>query len=75
MLQLRPRSDFGRLMLCPSPSRWLVLARDELSRDEFFACDNDQGVFEQLHSMKFLLVHTLTGPLALFRARCLSRCV
>ena len=75
MLQLRPRSDFGRLMLCPSPSRWLVLARDELSRDEFFACDNDQGVFEQLHFMNFLLVPASTGLLALLRARCLSLCV
>jgi len=58
-----------------SPSRWLVLARDELSRDELSTSDNDQGVFEQLHLMNFLLVHTSTGPLALFRACCLSLCV
>ena len=74
MLQLRPRSDFGRLMLCPSPSRWLVLARDELSRDELFTSDKDQGVFEQLHFMNFLLVHASTGPSALF-VRAASRCV
>ena len=66
MLQLRPRSDFGRLM---------VLARDEFSRDEFFTSDNDQGVFEQLRLMNFLLVYTLRGPLAFLSARCLSLCL
>ena len=67
MLQLRPRSDFGRLM-CSSPSRWLVLARDEFSRDEFFTTsDKDQGVFEQLHLVNVLLVYTLRGPLALLQ--------
>ena len=52
-----------------------MLARDEFSRDEFFTSDNDQGVFEQLHFMNFLLVHASTGLLALLRARCLSLCV
>ena len=62
MLQLRPPSDFGRrMLLVPGPSRWLVLARDEFSRDEFFTSDNDQGVFEQLHLMNFLVVHISTG--------------
>ena len=52
-----------------------MLARDELSRDELSTSDNDQGVFEQLHLMNFLLVHVSTGLLALLRARCLSLCV
>ena len=60
MLQLRPRSDFGRLMLLvPEPLAGARARQDEFSRDEFFACDNDQGVFEQLHSMNFLLTYTL----------------
>ena len=75
MLQLRPRSDFGRLMLLvPEPHRWLVLARAEFSRDEFLTSDKDQGVLEQLHFMNFLLVYTLTGPSALC-VRAASRCV
>ena len=61
MLQLHPGSDFGRLMLL-AREPLAVLARDELSRDEFFTSDKDQGVFEQLHLMNFLLVYTLTGP-------------
>ena len=53
----------------------VVLARDEFSRDEFSTCDNDHGVFEQLHSINILAVQTSTGLLALLRARCLSLCV
>ena len=52
-----------------------MLARDEFSRDELFTSDKDQGVFEQLRVMNLFLVYALTGPLALFRARCLSLCV
>ena len=52
-----------------------MLARDELSRDEFSISDKDQGVFEQLHVINILAVHASTGPSALFRARCLSLCV
>ena len=51
-----------------------MLARDELSRDELSTSDNDQGVFEQLHLMNFLLIYLSTGPLALF-VRAASRCV
>ena len=75
MLQLRPPSDFGRLMLPVPGPLLLVLARDEFSRDEFSTSDNDQGVFEQLHLTNFLLVHTLRGPLEFLSARCLSLCV
>ena len=75
MLQLHPRSDFGRLMLLVPEPLWLVLARDEFSRDEFFTSDKDQGVFEQLHLINILAVHASTGLLALLRARCLSLCV
>ena len=42
-----------------------MLARDELSRDELSTSDNDQGRFEQLHLINFLLVRTLRGLLAL----------
>ena len=43
-------SDFGRLVLARSrrPSRWVVLLRCRIGRDEFFTSDNDQGVFEHL---------------------------
>ena len=63
------------MLLVPEPLAALVLARDEFSRDEFLTSDKDQGVFEQLHFMNVLLVYTLRGPLALFRARCLLLCV
>jgi hypothetical protein len=48
VLQLRPRSDFGRLVLARSKLLWVVdvevLARCRIGRDEFFTSDNDQGV-------------------------------
>ena len=75
MLQLRPRSDFGRLMLLvPEPLAGARARREEFSRDEFLTSDKDQGVFEQLHFMNFLLVHASTGSSALF-VRAASRCV
>jgi len=46
---------------CLAPSRWVVLARCQIGRDEFFTSDNDQGFFEQLRLVEFLLVCTSTG--------------
>jgi hypothetical protein len=41
----------------PAPnSRWVVLARSWIGRDEFFTSDNDQGVFAHLRLVGFLLV-------------------
>ena len=77
VLQLRPRSDFGGLVLAwcwPAPSRWVVLARCRIGRDEFFTSDNDQGVFEHLRLMDVLLACTSTG-LLIDRVRGASRCV
>ena len=65
------RPDFSQLR----GGRECGVARDELSRDELSTSDNDQGVFEQLHLMNFLLVYTSTGDLWLFFVRAASRCV
>jgi len=57
VLQVRPRSDLGRLVLPRSkPLGRVVLARCRIGRDEFFTSDNDQGVFEHLRLVDFLLV-------------------
>ena len=34
----------------PAPSRWVVVARCRIGRDEFFTSDNDQGVSEHLRT-------------------------
>ena len=48
----------------PAPrTPWVVLARCRIGRDEFFTSDNDQGVFEHLRLVEFLLVCTSTGLL------------
>jgi hypothetical protein len=76
-LLLRPRSDFGGLVLAwcwPAPSRWVVLARCRIGLDELFTSDNDQGVFEHLRLVDVLLVCTSTG-LLIDRVRGTSRCV
>ena len=49
-------------------------ARCRIGRDEFFTSDNDQGVFEHLRLVGFLLVCTSTG-LLIDRVRGASRCV
>ena len=59
---------------CGRLSRWVVLARGELSRDEFSTSDDDHGVFGQLHLMNVLVVHCSTG-LWFARVRAASRCV
>ena len=59
---------------CGRLSRWVVLARGELSRDEFSTSDDDHGVFGQLHLMNVLVVHGSTG-LWFARVRAASRCV
>ena len=74
MLQLRPRSDFGRLVLARSKPLGVVLARCRIGRDEFFTSDNDEGVFERLRLVDFLLVCTSTG-LLIDSVRGASRCV
>ena len=61
-------------MLRGRPSRWVVLARGEFSRDEFSTSDNDHGVFGQLRFMNALVVHFSTG-LWFARVRAASRCV
>ena len=40
----------------PLQTRWVVLARSWIGRDEFFTSDNDQGVFAHLRLVDFLLV-------------------
>jgi hypothetical protein len=57
-----------------APSRWVVVARCRIGRDEFFTSDNDQGVFEHLRLLDVLLVCTSTG-LLIDRVRGASRCV
>lgn len=58
----------------PAPSRWVVVARCRIGRDEFFTSDNDQGVFEHLRLVDVLLVCTSTG-LLIYRVRGAARCV
>ena len=61
MLQVRPRSDLdglGAAVVCLS--RWVVLARDDFSRDEFSTSDNDHGIFGQFHLVDVLAVHFST---------------
>ena len=75
VLQLRPRSDFGRLV--HPRSKRLGGGRtlsDRARRVEFFTSDNDQGVFEHLRLVDVLLVCTSTG-LLIDRVRGAARCV
>ena len=74
--QLRPRSDFGRLVLARSmqAAGWVVVARCRIGRDEFFTSDNDQGVSEHLRLVDVLLACTSTG-LLIDRVRGAARCV
>ena len=75
MLQLRPRSDFGRgLVLARSKPLGGVVARCRIGRDEFFTSDNDQGVSEHLRLVDVLLACTSTG-LLIDRVRGAARCV
>ena len=64
MLQVRPLSDLVRLgaaVVCLS--RWVVLARDDFSRDEFSTSDDDHGVFGQIHLLLRLSIHlVMEGP-------------
>ena len=66
----------GRLVLRPlHTSRWVVLPRCRIGRDEFFTSDNDHGVFEHLRLVNFLLAHShLDGTFDRSRARRLSLC-
>ena len=79
VLQLRPRSDFGRLVHPRSKplggGRTPGSDSCRIGRDEFFTSDNDQGVFEHLvRLVDVLLVCTSTG-LLIDRVRGASRCV
>ena len=74
VLQLRPRSDFGRLVHPRSKPLGGGRARCRIGRDEFFTSDNDQGVFEHLRLVDVLLVCTSTG-LLIDRVRGAARCV
>ena len=78
--QLHPRSAistrFRSIGWCcwPAPSRWVVLARCRMVRDEISTSDNDQRVFEHLRLVDVHIVHTSTG-LLIDRVRGASRCV
>ena len=74
VLQLRPRSDFDRLVLARSKLLGNARTLSDHGRDEFFTSDNDQGVFEHLLLVDVLLVCTST-ELLVDRVRGASRCV
>jgi hypothetical protein len=75
-------SDFGRLVLARSrrPSRWVVLLRCRIGRDEFFTSDNDQGVYLSISvwwtfSPRFTFAPRRDFSFDRSRARRLSLCV
>ena len=75
-------SDFGRLVLARSrrPSRWVVLLRCRIGRDEFFTSDNDQGVYLSISvwwtfSPRFTFAPRRDFSFLIDRVRGASRCV